>query len=820
MTTVIVAEKNSAARNLADALGGMSGVYDGTSYRIVNLQGHLYEFVLPHEMVRDKNRSEDFFKWELDLLPWDTRQMTWRRKMAQGVRSIVTGLRQELSNATVIVNSCDLDPTGEGDLLFWEVIDELGLHNKKFERMEFVDEAKPSLQKAFKNRRPIKSMMDEGAYRKAEARSKMDFLTMQHSRIATVVANKYGVVLRQGRLKSAMVKLVGDQYFAWKNYVEVPFFQNRFEDNNKVVYISNEEPTYATKAEVPNKYSDSPVKHLSSTMRKTAPPALFDLAGLSARLASRGMKADQVLATYQKMYEAKIVSYPRTADRTITDEQFNELLPLSNKIASAVGVDAGLLTHKAPRKSHVKNSGAHGANRPGPNVPRSLTEVETKFGKIGAAIYEILAKNYLAILAPDYEYEQQKGCVAKYPSFLGSVNVPKFLGWRAVFDDESDLETSKGLGNQAKPIVYQGKNPRPQHPTLKWLMSQLEKRNVGTGATRTSIYADTVSTKHKQPLLKETRGRITPTKFGEMSYLLLPGTKIGDLSATEQFYALMEQIEAGTAKISDGLEMVTSWVEADIAAMQANSSQMRKAMGLEQERETAEGNFGGQRVSFNRTWGQHRFTDQEVDDLLAGKDISFEAVAKSGKAFTAKGKLADQVFEGDKGPVEFFGFKLDTSGFGANKTSSADRIAGVWESPKGPRQVSFKRVFRGHSLTDAEGDALLAGKDVEIYDLVAKSGANYSVLGKLADMSFTNDKKELVQYVGVEVIEMINKPGVPDTLLGYTFTPEERTKLEAGGKVFVTGLVSKKNPDKPFNATVSYGYESGSSRKKMIFEFS
>ena len=111
------------------------------------------------------------------------------------------------------------------------------------------------------------------------------------------------------------------------------------------------------------------------------------------------------------MYENQIVSYPRTEDKEVTPEQFGELLPLVDKIAGVVGVDTSLLSHRTARKTHVKEGGAHGANRPGINVPESLAELEKGYGRIGSAIYSVLAKNYLAMLAEDYEYELVKGYV-------------------------------------------------------------------------------------------------------------------------------------------------------------------------------------------------------------------------------------------------------------------------------------------------------------------------------------------------------------------------------------------------------------------------
>ena len=76
------------------------------------------------------------------------------------------------------------------------------------------------------------------------------------------------------------------------------------------------------------------------------------------------------------------MSYPRTEDKEVTPEQFGELLPFVDKIAGVVGVDTSLLSHRTARKTHVKEGGAHGANRPGINVPESLAGLEKGYGKI------------------------------------------------------------------------------------------------------------------------------------------------------------------------------------------------------------------------------------------------------------------------------------------------------------------------------------------------------------------------------------------------------------------------------------------------------
>ena len=669
MTVGILTEKLSAAKAFGKALGGTSGTFSGESYAITHARGHLYEFVDPSKMV-DASLTEKYKKWDLVNLPWNPDDMDWKLEPIKDTGSVRQDVKKTLGACDEIVVACDVDPTGEGDAIAIRALLELGLGSgKKFSRMYFTDESSTSLQKAFTDRKPIASLADHPAFRMADFRSQFDLLSMQWTRIATNMARQSGkdLVLRNGRLKSAMVSLVGDQLKAYNDYVKKPFFQNRFRDDHSVVYTNPEEPTFDKADQVPQEYRASEVVLDSKTDKTTAPPKLLDLAGLSTVLAKTGLKPAQVLKTYQSLYEAQIVSYPRTEDRTITPEQFKELAPLVDRIAGVVNVDTSLLTHREARKTHVKPTGAHGANRPGPTVPSSLSDL-VKYGPGAAEIYETLAKNYLAMLADDYRYEQQKGHVKDYPDFLGSANVPQSAGWRAVFDanagdaDSGDEEeNSQGLGSTADPFVFEGANKRPPHPSMKWLMTQLEKRDVGTGATRTSTYAEVTNEKTKYPLLIDKRGKLTLADAGDMNWRLLPGTHIGNLALTEKVYADMKAVAEGTLQPEASLGVVADWVREDIETMTKNADAMRSELGLEKRAATArvDGVWqtapGGPRtVAFKKVWGTHEFTDDETARLLAGEQIEFSATSKAGNPYVAKGSLADGTFKGRA----YVGFQL------------------------------------------------------------------------------------------------------------------------------------------------------------------
>lgn len=721
----ILTEKPSAGRNFAKALGGVKGTYNGESYVIVSARGHLYEFVEPSEQVA-KPLQAQYKSWDLTNLPWNEQDFQWKREKKKDTASTIKQIKDTLKTCDEICIATDVDPSGEGQLLAWEIIDEVSIRAKKYTRMYFTDESAKELQKAFVSRKVLPPMIQDPDYIKAYMRSRWDFLSQQFTRVATKCGDGRAV-LRQGRLKSAMVKITGDGLKALADYKPVPFYMNKFRDENGVVYTNKDEPTFPDKNQVPKTYLSSSVTPDGKQMKATPPPKFYDLAALSARLSSKGIKAKQVLDTYQKMYEAQIVSYPRTEDKVITPEQFNELLPKIDAIAHVVGVDVTKLTHRTPRKTHVKTGGAHGANRPGLNVPRDLASLK-QYGTCAPEIYKMLALNYLATLAEDYVYEAQKGHVTKYPKFVGTASVPKTMGWKAIFNDDTDPaedENAKGIGTMASPFVAEGVNKRPPTPTMKWLMGQLEKHDVGTGATRTSIYADVTNDKAKYPLLKETKGKLSMTEYGDMSYQLLPGTHIGDLKITEQLMQDMRDVADGKLNPEVCLHAMQQMVRDDMVVMEQNGQKMRKAVGI----------------------------------TMA-------------------------------------------------TTQQAERYAGTWKG----KPVSFKREFRGRRLTDAECDVLLNGGEIEISGLKAKSGSTYGVIVRLNNLEYNGHK-----YVGIEQIGFANNDkGVPDKWCEHKFTDDEKTLLEAGKAVELTGCVSKKG--NTFDCTVTWE-EDDNGRMKITPHF-
>lgn len=764
MTVGILTEKPSASRNFAKALGGHSGTFNGEQYVITAARGHLYGLKEPHEMV-SADKVGKYKQWDIAQLPWDVRDFDWSRKPLPSTKDTISSIKSTLKDVDEIVIATDVDPSGEGELLAWEILDELDLHHKKITRMFFTDEAEASIQKAFKNRKPIASMQEDGDFRKADYRAKFDLMSMQCTRSASAIAGQYGrrVVLRNGRLKSAMVVLVGDQLKAHNEYKREPKYQARFRDDHGVLYVDKDAEKFENESDVPiSDFHSSAVEHVDSKKKSQKPPKLLDLSGLSTILAKRGMKPKKVLSVYQTMYEDQVVSYPRTEDRVVTPEQFAELEPKIDAIAAVVGIDPAKLTHRSPRKTHVKAGGAHGANRPGPNVPSSLSAVKSKYGDVGAAIYEVLAKNYLTMLGEDYEYTQHNGRVKDFPSFTGSINEPTQLGWKDIFDseaqrkdddaDDEDKQTQHTtLGSTADPFVDEIVPPRPIKPTMDWLMKQLERHEVGTGATRTSTFAEVTaekSAKNKFPLMAEKSGKITLQPAGEINYQLLPGTTIGDLELTKQVYANMDAIAAGEMTTDDALATMADWIVKDIKIMGQNATNIDESLGAEFATKPSKPKYtgyyapAGEEKTFSKQWAGYTLTDEECEALLRGEAVTV-AHSLNDSPVKITFTLGDQSFTNDAGEkITYFGVNGDMQ---RDVSNDPNYFEGTY-TPTGEVK-QFKRSWGGYRLNDDECEELLQGKTITVEAELTYGPAK--VKFSLGDQSFTGKDGKTVKYFGL-----------------------------------------------------------------------
>ena len=338
-TIAVLNEKPSQARNIAKNFGasGFRTTRNGDTIFIVHALGHLYQYDTTDitKMV-PADKYTKYKSWDLKNLPWNASDFDWDKLVPRSdVKDVLKNLKSVFSQCDEICIMTDVDPTGEGQVLGWEPIDKLGFSHKKITRAYFSDETdKEQTLKAFDNRVLLKPMKQDPEWKMGAFRQRWDFVSMQFSRITRNLGdNKTN--LPQGRLKSAMIRIIGDRLAEIKAYKKIPSYQVKFKDANGNIFTKADAEQYPKADDVPiNDFRTGNVQLIGTQTKKTAPPALLTLSFLSSALEAKGYKTEEVLKTYQKLYEGGRVTYPRTEDKFVTPDQFDQMLPLIDKIAN------------------------------------------------------------------------------------------------------------------------------------------------------------------------------------------------------------------------------------------------------------------------------------------------------------------------------------------------------------------------------------------------------------------------------------------------------------------------------------------------------
>lgn len=590
-------------------------------------------------------------------MPWDLTVMNWKKYIPAQGKAVIAKIKEASQNQDAIVIATDSDPSGEGDMIGWDIIDALNW-KKDVYRIRFNDETEYELIKALKSKEKIQNKLLDGVYLKARARGQFDYASMQLTRIATSLLRNGGhdiKAAKQGRLKSVILLQVLKRLDEIENFQEKKYYEIRYKDNKGNIYKQKKFKRFDAKEDVQNllkNLNKTDVTKINQLNKNTPPPALIDLMGIASKL-SKKYSFEEIKKVYQKMYQDGVVSYPRTEDKKISEGHYNQMLNKVDDIAELVNVDKNLLTNRIPRKTHVvfndEKPISHGANRPGINVPKNLKDLDV-YGDCAQDIYLLLAKYFLAMFCNDYKYQEINANLLFDQSFETSLKKPVEKNWKILFDQKID---DKSLGETAIPFVYEGINKKPQTPNIEMLKKYLEAHHVGTGATRLETIIQL--TRGNDSLLKEKKGNLILSNEGKLSAFMAKKTWIGSATITNSLTEIMNEIKEKKRNPEDIFRFAKKLIDHDKKVMIENLEKVRKNNTLmqnkshkNQEQEYINAVYKNKSVVFNRVFSKHRFTDEEVTNLLNDQKITFDAINKKNKSYTCTGKLGYQTGKSGK----------------------------------------------------------------------------------------------------------------------------------------------------------------------------
>ena len=316
MTTCIIAEKPSVARDIARIVGATSkqeGYMEGCGYLVTWAIGHLIALAMPESYGFSAYKRE-----ELPIRPNPFQLVVRQVRKDKEYISDPAALKQ-----LKMIRSCfdkadriivATDAGREGELIFRYIYQHLGCR-KPFDRLWISSLTDRAIREGMANLKPGSHY--DNLYYSAKARSEADWLVGINASRALSIARKGGYSL--GRVQTPTLAMVCRRYIENRDFSSVPYWKlsvltEKEGMSLKAIGSTNYENEALAQTALAALRSQSRLK-VESVTRKvgcTPPPLLYDLTALQKDANKRhGFSADKTLSIAQSLYEKKITTYPR-----------------------------------------------------------------------------------------------------------------------------------------------------------------------------------------------------------------------------------------------------------------------------------------------------------------------------------------------------------------------------------------------------------------------------------------------------------------------------------------------------------------------------
>ena len=583
---VIYAEKASLAKEIAHALGAGQRIslkseptvgyyeftFNGEPAVLCHGVGHLAQ------LVPAKAYDAKYEKWDLAVYPCIPD--TFRAAPKAATIKCLKLVKSLFDKADWLINATD--PDREGELIFTYVMDVCKSDNP-YKRVWLEDLTEKKIKAAFANlKSPTEKLADtvEGNAKDlrlaARARDITDWLVGINLTVAAT--KKYGnsdvrsKLLTVGRVQTATINMVVEREKAILSFTKTPFWKltavfssqhGKFEAAYEQGNFTEEAAAQAALSECNRK--NGIVTTVETKHKTEAAPLLYNTTQLQIATSKKfGWSADKTSSVMQKLYEAKLISYPRTSSEHLTEAMIPEvkhtieLLLQMPEYAHYIIPEWAEFSNRHFDDSKVES---HTAVIPTESVPKDLkglSEDEIK-------LYDLVARSLIKIIYPKAEFDDTtvKIAVDKH-IFKATGKVITNEGWYAV-DGAAETKSlpplSKGQELHGEYNITEGETEPPKRYTEAELLAamelagqkledeeartlmKLQKKGLGTDATRGPI----LKSLFDKGYLARKGKSIYPTELGMYLIKCLPVKELKSAAYTGELEKQLNNIALGKA---------------------------------------------------------------------------------------------------------------------------------------------------------------------------------------------------------------------------------------------------------------------------------
>ena len=613
MAKVIIAEKPSVAKNIADALNiktRRDGYFEGKEYLITWAFGHLLQ------LYDAKDYDEKMKGWKLEKFPFIPLNFKYKIKNQANNKNIIDkGAQKQINiiknlieseNVDGVISATDFDR--EGQIIGDEIFSYLEI-KKPIYRLLLNEWTPDEVKKGMKN---LKSNEDMEFLRDAGiSRQWSDWIIGIN--LTSVATLKYNIndskILNIGRVLLPTLKIIYDRDKEIENFKATTYYKllanfktEKVEEFEGTYYEKNsekfEDKNYLKRVGDLLKDKTGNIVDKKIEKKKEYAPYLFNLSNLQGHITSKykGWTSDKVLKVAQSLYEKKFITYPRTSSSVLDESLEGRTKKVLETLKKGLPYENQIRFNKSKRIFDSSKVESHSAITPTYIKPSKLTRDEE-------IVYTAIKNRFIMQFMPIAEFEETKITIKINDEnikgeFISKGKVQIVEGWRIVEKiDTKDtilplVEIKQKVDVVSDKIKSVTKKP-PKHHTEKTLLRVMETCgksfkdeenseemmnailsgfSIGTAATR----ADTIK-KLKDIGYIETKGKsLICTKLGRTLVEIFPVKELLDLEYTGKLEKTLSDIEKGKFEKNEFMDLIYEFTNKSVELIKNDNSMLNK----------------------------------------------------------------------------------------------------------------------------------------------------------------------------------------------------------------------------------------------------
>ena len=308
---LVIAEKPSVAISIAKVIGAnkkKDGYYEGNGYRVSWCVGHLIQMANPD--AYDKK----YAKWNMADLPIIPKE--YKYEVAKATKKQFNILKKLMNDKEVdtVINACDAGR--EGESIFRLVYNQVNC-KKKMKRLWISSMEDSAIKEGFDNLKDGKDY--DNLFESAKARAIADWLVgMNISRLySCLYQQNYSV----GRVQTPTLAMIVKRDDEIANFKKEKYYAVELATNGFTLSTDRIDDEVAAEQLISLVGDKIEITDVIQKEKITKPDLPFDLTTLQRECNKYfGYSAKQTLDYAQSLYEKKLITYPRTDSRCLTED--------------------------------------------------------------------------------------------------------------------------------------------------------------------------------------------------------------------------------------------------------------------------------------------------------------------------------------------------------------------------------------------------------------------------------------------------------------------------------------------------------------------